>query len=69
MCFDLLGLFGSDGIDDEVIVVTVIVVNSLFSFMLVADKLHCSISIGIDLPITLMLITVSFGAVKYHTTD
>jgi len=42
MCFHLLGLLGSDGIDDEVIVVivTAIVVNSLFSFMLVADKLH-----------------------------
>ena len=45
MCFHLLGHFGSDGIDDdgiddEVFVVTVIVVNSLFSFMLVADKLH-----------------------------
>ena len=41
MCFHLLGLLGSDGIDDdEVIVVTAIVVNSLFSFMLIADKLH-----------------------------
>jgi len=40
MCFHLLGLLGSDGIDDEVIVVTAIVVNSLFSFMLVADKPH-----------------------------
>jgi hypothetical protein len=36
-----LGLLGSDGIDDdEVIVVTAIVVNYLFSFMLIADKLH-----------------------------